>query len=278
VSNDDVDLIVMGWDEQLDMYSWTVTYNCVPAGPWEVAKLPVDAVFEDFEDDVFNINVAMGGNKPWALATDQHLVGSSSLKSGAISASQTSTATITLPYGATTLDFWYYTDTQAQSGSAGDLFTVALDGVVKFTASGQIPWAKLPTLDVSNAHTVTLAYTKDATTTTGADAVWVDNLRIGIQTTPTLRADAMGSVLSKPAGPTDTVVYVAPEAFELWTTDPNAFPFNVRVGGEVMAVNSVTGTVADEFDRTVSSGWGVSDTGQTWSYIGSTSDFSVKGV
>jgi hypothetical protein len=37
VSHDDVDLIVMGWSESLDMYRWDVTLNCVPAGPWDTA-------------------------------------------------------------------------------------------------------------------------------------------------------------------------------------------------------------------------------------------------
>ncbi|MGI5408215.1 hypothetical protein ACQEV9_15610 [Streptomyces chartreusis] len=37
VSHDDVDLLVMGWSEQLDMYRWDVELNCVPAGPWDTA-------------------------------------------------------------------------------------------------------------------------------------------------------------------------------------------------------------------------------------------------
>ena len=37
VSHDDVDLIVMGWSETPTLYSWEVTLNCVPAGPWNTA-------------------------------------------------------------------------------------------------------------------------------------------------------------------------------------------------------------------------------------------------
>lgn len=37
VSADDVELIVMGWSETLDLYAWTVTLNCVPSGPWDTA-------------------------------------------------------------------------------------------------------------------------------------------------------------------------------------------------------------------------------------------------
>jgi hypothetical protein len=37
VSHEDVDLIVLGWSETLDMYRWELELNCVPAGPWDTA-------------------------------------------------------------------------------------------------------------------------------------------------------------------------------------------------------------------------------------------------
>jgi hypothetical protein len=37
VSHDDVELLVMGWSESLDLYTWELTLNCVPAGPWDTA-------------------------------------------------------------------------------------------------------------------------------------------------------------------------------------------------------------------------------------------------
>lgn len=37
VSHDDVDLIALGWAEELDLYRWEVTLNCGPAGPWDTA-------------------------------------------------------------------------------------------------------------------------------------------------------------------------------------------------------------------------------------------------
>jgi hypothetical protein len=50
VSNDDVDLIVLGWTETLDLYTWTVTFNCVPAGAWDTAVLE-HAVFSTVDTD-----------------------------------------------------------------------------------------------------------------------------------------------------------------------------------------------------------------------------------
>ncbi|MEU0245167.1 hypothetical protein ABZ192_12680 [Streptomyces sp. NPDC006235] len=37
LSHEDVDLIVVGWSESLDLYRWELTLNCVPAGPWNTA-------------------------------------------------------------------------------------------------------------------------------------------------------------------------------------------------------------------------------------------------
>jgi hypothetical protein len=37
VSHDDVELLVMGWSETLDLYQWELTLNCVPAAPWDTA-------------------------------------------------------------------------------------------------------------------------------------------------------------------------------------------------------------------------------------------------
>jgi hypothetical protein len=278
ISNDDVDLIVMGWAEELDLYTWTVTFNCVPAGPWEVATLPVDAAFEDFEDDIFSVNLSSGGALPWARSSDQHISGSYSFKSGAITNNQESQAILTLPDGAASLDFWYMTDSEnSGAGFTGDYLSVQLDGVEALRAQGQTGWTNA-TLDVSNTAVVAFVYHKDNSGATGADAVWIDQLRISMPQDVTLRADASASVLSKNAGATDTTVYVTPEPFHFWTTNPDDFPFNVKIGGEVMTVTAVSGTVSDEFDRTTSSGWGTTDTGQTWTLTGTAANFSIKGV
>ncbi|WP_330478675.1 hypothetical protein OG301_26720 [Streptomyces platensis] len=38
VSHGDVDLIVEGWTETLDMYRWEIEFNCSPGGPWNLAE------------------------------------------------------------------------------------------------------------------------------------------------------------------------------------------------------------------------------------------------
>ncbi|MEU9792876.1 hypothetical protein AB0E27_20000 [Streptomyces sparsogenes] len=93
------------------------------------------------------------------------------------------------------------------------------------------------------------------------------------------RLDTEGSELYASAGPTDTSIVVTTRSGPLWTTNPADMPFDVRVGGEVMTVTAITGVITDRFDRTVTSGWGTADTGDTWATTGgSASDYSVVGV
>jgi hypothetical protein len=39
LSHEDVDLIVEGYSETLDLYRWEITFNCSPGGPWDVAQV-----------------------------------------------------------------------------------------------------------------------------------------------------------------------------------------------------------------------------------------------
>lgn len=104
---------------------------------------------------------------------------------------------------------------------------------------------------------------------------------IGILDDDIARLDTDGSTLYQPAGASDVTLQVGPAAGQtgLWTTDPDEFPFTIQAGGEVMTVTGITGGVSDSFDRNVTSGWGATDTGETWTLTGgAASDFNVVGV
>jgi hypothetical protein len=93
------------------------------------------------------------------------------------------------------------------------------------------------------------------------------------------RVDTDGSQLAAAVDADDTTVPVTMTAGPAWTTDPAALPFGVRVGGEVMTVNAVTGTAEDSFTRTVTGGWGTAASGQSWTAAGGTlaTDYDVTG-
>lgn len=95
------------------------------------------------------------------------------------------------------------------------------------------------------------------------------------------RIDTDGSKLLANVTSGTTALTIAPtsDPTMLWTTDSAEFPFDVRMGGEVMRVTSITSWLSDTFTRTESSTWGTPDVGTAWSNVGggSASDYSVNG-
>ncbi|CAM5346277.1 hypothetical protein [Streptomyces aurantiogriseus] len=86
--------------------------------------------------------------------------------------------------------------------------------------------------------------------------------------------------LYEAADASDTSLVVVPSVGEvsLWTKDSADWPFDVRLGGEVVRVTAVSDWLSDTFTRTESNGWGSADTGAAWSTSGgSASDYAVNG-
>lgn len=73
LSHSDVDLLVQGWDETLDLYAWEVSFNCAPGGPWNTAVVEHDVYAKagtdgsrltadvTASDSVLNIRPVAGG-------------------------------------------------------------------------------------------------------------------------------------------------------------------------------------------------------------------------
>ena len=92
------------------------------------------------------------------------------------------------------------------------------------------------------------------------------------------RIDTDGSELLEAVSSSDTELTVVPSPGEvtLWTLDSADWPFDIRMGGEVATVTAVADWLSDAFGRSVSNGWGTSDSGQAWSTGGGTAaDYAV---
>ncbi|MFD7224836.1 hypothetical protein ACFV9P_28110 [Streptomyces sp. NPDC059892] len=104
--------------------------------------------------------------------------------------------------------------------------------------------------------------------------------RVGVLADPQLsRVDGEleGAQLTAAASPTATTLMV--DSPIPWTTDPSDMPVTVQVGGEVVTVTSITGNVQDTFTRTIATGWGTADSGQSWTTSGGVaSDYYVQGA
>jgi len=103
---------------------------------------------------------------------------------------------------------------------------------------------------------------------------------VGVLDAAETRID-IDSVLVSAVSSSATSLVVAPAPGEdlLWTTDTAEFPFRIRMGGEVMTATAGSDWLSDTFARSVSNGWGTSDTSQVWSTGGGTSaDYNVTGT
>lgn len=103
------------------------------------------------------------------------------------------------------------------------------------------------------------------------------------------RLDTSGSELLAAVDADDTTFTVytpqdGPHERTLWMPSggpggigTGEFPFDVKLGGETCRVTAVTPAVFDTFARTVTSGWGSTDTGQSWTADGGVAtDYAVS--
>ncbi|MFE6025532.1 hypothetical protein [Streptomyces niveus] len=95
------------------------------------------------------------------------------------------------------------------------------------------------------------------------------------------RRNTAGSELAAAVDADDTTLSVTTTLGPQWVDAFVAyeFPLDVIVGGEVMTVTSITGTVQDTYARTLATGWGTATSGQAWTTSGGASaDYSVQGA
>jgi hypothetical protein len=242
VAPGDIELIVQGYEETwASEFTWEIVFNCTPGRPWSVAGR---AVVEGFEDTSYELSITNGGTLPWTRSTAHFNSGTWSLRSGAISNNQTSDAIVAIPPGSTELRFWYWTSSEASGpGFDGDRLLVLVDGVQVLRAQGTTPWTQA-IVDVTDKSQVIFRYQKDNSTSSGEDAVYIDDLSFtGLAP---VRRDTAGSQLAAGVSATATSLSVATTLGPLWTTDPVHFPFNAQLGGEVVRVTSITGATSPQ--------------------------------
>lgn len=105
---------------------------------------------------------------------------------------------------------------------------------------------------------------------------------VGFLDTTTAIVDTDGSELASDATSVATSFVVKPSLGQtgLWTTDTSNFPLDVRLGGEVARVTTITDWLSDTFTRVTANGWGTPDIGSAWSLVGGgvASDYATNGT
>ena len=133
-------------------------------------------VIEDFERGNFNsMNWLSGGNNPWIIDnTSSTLTGKFSARSGSIGDLQTSDLMISLEVVADdSIRFWLNTSTEKMA----DYLKFSIDNFEMGSWSGETAWTRVAFKVTPGIHTFKWSYQKDYISSSGSDAVWIDNVQ-----------------------------------------------------------------------------------------------------
>jgi hypothetical protein len=298
---DTIDLMVQGYSEDLDQFEWTISFNCTPAGPWDVAwsgnAVAATAARE------FQWQDTAGSQLAEALTTTETDVDV-----------YTTSGPLWTPNVADTPFDWRVAGEVMTVTAPGGLVTansfVDRDVTGWTTENSSVTWSQtyvhphpralgsmLITPDgVSAVGGAVGAMTGVDSITPGARykvSMWVfsvngsSDLRPGVHWYTNAGVFISSGATAAQAAPASVWTYME----ETVTAPATAGRARVRAryGGTPSAsdrfyvwaarITRVTSSVlADSFGQTVSGGWGLTDTGQPWQTGGgTTADFSTTG-
>lgn len=165
------------WDVQLQLVAGQYTAQ-------ESYNGTAGIILEDFETNNFNrFNWITGGNMNWFSSTTQPFEGLYCAESGDINDNEVSELSLVIhTFADDSVSFWYRTDSE----QSWDFLRFYIDGNLMGEWSGTaMPWTYAAFPVTAGTHTLRFTYEKDTYYSSGADAVWLDNIRFpaGTQTT-----------------------------------------------------------------------------------------------
>lgn len=288
---DTLDLLVQGYSETLDQFTWTLTFNCTPFGPFNVATEG---------DSLYNRADTAGCELAEALTTSEADVDVLTTSGPVwVTANPVLTAN---PDFETDLTGWNADGstisrvaTPDKRSFSGDWsLQMTPDGVAEFPNAGSdhvaavvgqsyvgSGWLRCATsrlvslsvnwFDVSDVY---LSTDSDDISVTADEWTW-------FEVTATAPASTAFANIAPTLGstPPSTDVLLADEVtLRLAGGTPQEFPFDTRAGGEVMEVTACTSACKDVFGRTETDTWGDADIGGTWTNVGGVAgNFDVAG-
>jgi subtilisin family serine protease len=119
---------------------------------------------------------ATAGGAPWIVQSTNVAAGSFAARSGSIANGQSSSLLLTGNFQAGLAAF----DVRVSSEANWDTLSFFVDGVLRQTWSGEVPWGNYSTALTAGTHTLEWRYAKDASDSEGLDAAFIDNLDLPI--------------------------------------------------------------------------------------------------
>ena len=118
-----------------------------------------------------------GSDAPWGVVSDVSYAGSTSLKAGTTGANQTSAISYSARFKAGTVSF----ARKVSSEPGNDVLEFLVDGEVKGSWAGAVPWSVVSYPLAAGRHTLVWRYRKNASVSTGSDTAWIDSVALPIQ-------------------------------------------------------------------------------------------------
>jgi hypothetical protein len=314
---DIIDLIAEGGTETVGHPNdWDVVLNASPGTPWKVAQVatPQLLVQGSFETDLTGwtadngsiARVASPGVPPFGGAWSVQITPNGTSGSGGVNGPLTAAGTV-IPGEQYIASCWVYSpggwsDIQACLDWYNAAGTFLSSGTGTGTAVPAGQWTLLSQTFTAPANASRLVPRGRHGGTPAAGNIWyADQITVrearatGYSAAPNLpnRADTSACQLVTAVTSTGTsfTVHTPPdEVFDQapWiistglSTAPNLqptqFPFDVRLGGEVVRVTACAPVLWDSFTRTTANGWGTASSGQTWVNTGgAAAEYSTNG-
>lgn len=118
------------------------------------------------------------GDSSWELVSDTYSQGTTSIRSTTNEQNPVSSTTLLAVTNAGNISF----DARLATVEAVDQFRVIVDGNVVMELSGVSDWQTYTFPVTAGAHVITWSYSKESSTSTVEDSVWIDNVNLPIDT------------------------------------------------------------------------------------------------
>jgi hypothetical protein len=290
---DTIELMVQGYSEVLDQFTWTIDYNCTPYGPWHVAVEASisDGVYERDDTDGSELAEALDATE---TAVDVFVTDGPTWV-------QAAPSLITNYDFETSLTGWSGNGCTAERAATPRPAPFPGQWSLKLTPNGiaefpNVGHALVPVV-AGRDYTLSGWQLCENDRTVDLNINWFDagggylstsanGMAVNIDEWTWFEATATAPAGAAFANGSPTVPDFPPATDVLWADMvtlrpaysrelPQEFPVDVRAGGEVMRVTACTSAVYDTFDRTTASGWGTAESGGAWTVVGTAADYSV---
>ena len=180
-------------------------------------------------DGVTPLAFATDGGAPWSADPTTYYAGGGSAKSGAIGGAMFSYLTTTVS-GPASVSF--YQKVSSEPTYDGLSFYIDTSTTPKYKTTGEVNWQQKAFTLPAGTHTLRWKYAKNAATSRGSDAAWLDKVVVSPHTALAITYPNGGENLD--AGATATITWNAPaaaEKYDLYYTTNNGMTWKLITSG-----------------------------------------------